>query len=144
MARTPFCALHSTQDVCNFEILSRSPPLRTFPLRTLASAALLFVCVQPLLRAQTASLAPVEDRRKALNSLFKEYWDAYMEHSPEFASAIGDDRFNDKISDYSVKAQNEWLAEEQNRLLQLAAIDPTGVSEQEKTSRDLLLRDLAD
>jgi len=67
-----------------------------------------------------------------------------MEHSPEFASAIGDDRFNDKISDYSVKAQNEWLAEEQNRLLQLAAIDPTGVSEQEKTSRDLLLRDLAD
>ncbi|MFZ0746665.1 MAG: DUF885 domain-containing protein, partial [Terracidiphilus sp.] len=91
-----------------------------------------------------ASLAPLADRRAALKSFFHDYWDAYLEHSPEFASTIGDKRFNDQISDYSVKAENDWLATEQNDLMQLAAIDPTGFTDQEKTSRELLLRQFAD
>ncbi len=62
-----------------------------------------------MLQAQAAP-APVEARRKALNDLFQEYWEANLEHSPEFASEIGDKRFNDRISDYSEKAENEWLA----------------------------------
>ena len=37
-----------------------------------------------------------------------------LEHSPEFASMLGDKRYNDRISDYSVKAENAWLAREQN------------------------------
>jgi len=91
-----------------------------------------------------ASIAPVEDRRKAMNDLFKEYWDAYLANAPEFASTIGDTRFNDKISDYSVKAYNDWLSQEQNYLMRLAAIDPTGFTDQEKTSREMLLRQVAD
>ncbi len=53
---------------------------------------------------------------------------------------IGDKRYNDQVSDYSVKAYNEGLAREQGFLLRLAAIDPAGLTDQEKTSRDLLLR----
>jgi uncharacterized protein (DUF885 family) len=94
--------------------------------------------------SQASSLAPIDDRRKALNDLFHEYWEANLEHSPEFASTIGDNRYNDKISDASVRAFNNWLATEQNFLMRLAAIDPTGLNDQEKTSRDLLLHDLAD
>jgi uncharacterized protein (DUF885 family) len=97
-----------------------------------------------MLRAQAPSIPPVADRRAALNDLFKEYWDAYLQHSPEFASEIGDKRFNDQISDYSVKAYNDWLAAEQNYMLRLAAIDPAGLTDQEKTSRDLLLRRFTD
>jgi uncharacterized protein (DUF885 family) len=86
----------------------------------------------------------VEDRRKALNDLFQEYWNANLAHSPEFASEIGDRRYSDRISDYSVKALNEWLEAEQNYLMRLAAIDPTGLSDEEKTSRELLVRKFAD
>ncbi|MGH9598748.1 MAG: DUF885 family protein, partial [Terracidiphilus sp.] len=89
--------------------------------------------------AQTAP-APLEDRRMALNDLFRDYWQAYLERNPEFASSIGDKRFNDRISDYSVQAYNDWLAREQDYLLKLAEIDPTGFTEQEKISQDLLER----
>ncbi len=72
----------------------------------LASALLLFTSI-PAAHAQAPS--PVEDRRKALSALFQQYWDANLENSPEFASSIGDKRFNDRLSDYSVKAQNAWI-----------------------------------
>ena len=79
-----------------------------------------------------------------MSELFHEYWDANLANSPEFASMIGDNRFNDKISDNSVKAFNDWLAQEQTYMLRLAAVDPTGFTDQEKTSRELLLRQFAD
>jgi uncharacterized protein (DUF885 family) len=95
------------------------------------------------LRAQ-APAATVEANRKALNQVFEDYWQDGLAHSPEFASTLGDKRYNDKISDYSVKAFNEGLAREQGFLMRLAAIDPTGFTDQEKISRDLLLRDITD
>src|SRR5260370_27860454 len=107
----------------------------------LAPAASLLLLV-PYARPQTATLAPVEDRRKALNAVFQQFWDDQLEHSPEFASILGDKRFNDKISDRSVKAFNEGLAREQAFLMRLAGIDTTGFTDQEKISRELLLRDI--
>jgi uncharacterized protein (DUF885 family) len=79
-----------------------------------------------------AAVAPqsLEDRRKALNRLFDEYWQDNLRHSPEFASSIGDKGYNDQISDYSVKAYNEGLEREQAFLLRVAAIDPTGFTPQ--------------
>jgi len=79
-------------------------------------------------------------RRAQLNDLFSQYWDAYLERYPEFASSIGDKRFNDKLHDFSVEATNQWLAQEQNLLMRLAAIDPTGFTDEEITSRELLMR----
>jgi uncharacterized protein (DUF885 family) len=52
---------------------------------------------------------------------------------------IGDKRYNDQISDYSVKAFNEGLEREQGFLMRLAAIDTTSFTPQEIISRDLLL-----
>ena len=43
-----------------------------------------------------------------------------------------------------MKALNAWLETEQNYLMRLAAIDPTGLTDQEKTSRELLMRDFAE
>ncbi len=109
-------------------------------------AASLFTSFSPAQARLTASpqATSLEDRRKALNAVFQQYWDDAMEHSPEYASQLGDVRFNDKITDYSVKAQNEALAREQSLLLRLAQIDPTGLSAQEATSRELLMRDIVD
>jgi uncharacterized protein (DUF885 family) len=89
-----------------------------------------------------AATAPqsLEDRRKALNRVFEEYWEDNLRHSPELASSIGDNRYNDQISDYSVRAYNEQLEREQGFLMRLAAIDNAGFTAQENISRDLLLR----
>ncbi len=129
---------------------NRGPiPLRRFPLPALAVAASLLFAFAPSLPAQAASNPPaqsvsVEANRKALNALFDEYWQANLQHQPEFASSLGDKRFNDRITDYSAKAENAWLERESNYLMQLAAIDPAGFTEQEKTSRELLLRQFTD
>jgi uncharacterized protein (DUF885 family) len=90
--------------------------------------------------AQPAHAPSVEANRKALNAVFHDYWEDRLKHDPEFASSIGDKRYNDQISDYSVKAVNDRLEREQNFLMRLADIDVAGLSDQEKVSRDLLLR----
>ena len=113
--------------------------------------ALAMLTVAPALHAQKLTAHPVpmgpatlEERRKALNALFHDYWEDVLEHDPEFASTIGDKRWNDKISDYSVKAINEGLEREQNFLMKLAEVDPTGLTDEEQASRELLLRKLAE
>lgn len=85
----------------------------------------------------------LEDRRKSLSSIFQQYWEASLEHDPEFASSIGDKRFNDKISDYSIRAANLWIEREQEFMMKLAAIDPAGLTESESTSREILMREFA-
>ena len=94
----------------------------------------------------TAPAAPVgaEENRKALARVFEDYWQDVLEHAPEFASSLGDKRYNDQISDYSVKAVNEGLEREGKFLMRLAAIDPAGLTEQEKVSRELLLREFVE
>ena len=120
-----------------------------FRLASLAICALLILVQVPALTAQAASVTPVqasgvEANRKALNAVFEDYWQDNLKHSPEFASTIGDKRYNDQISDYSVKAFNEGLAREQSFLLRLAAIEPAGLTNQERISRELLLRQFAE
>jgi uncharacterized protein (DUF885 family) len=99
------------------------------------------IVISAAARPQPAPTAPsVEANRKALNSVFNDYWEDRLKHDPEFASSIGDKRYNDKIDDQSIKAVNDTLEREQNFLLRLAAIDDAGLTDQEKISRDLLLR----
>ena len=97
-------------------------------------------------RAQKLTATPdaipttLADRESALQDIFQVYWGAYLERYPEFASTIGDTRYNDKITDFSVSAENAWLAREQDWLLKVAEIDPTGLSEQQQLSQELLIR----
>ena len=114
-----------------------------------AVSALLLLAFAPSIRAQlplAASAPPssVEDRRKALNAILHDYNEDLLKHDPEYASEHGDKRYNDQLSDYSVKAFNDKLAREMNFMLQLAAIDPDGLTDQEKISRDQLLRKFTD
>jgi uncharacterized protein (DUF885 family) len=128
--------------------------LKRFDFRTIAVSSLLLFSLAPALRAQNPAQAPagqpaapaspsasLDDRRKALNDLFHDYWEDQLKTNPEFASTIGDLRYNDQIDDYSVAAINDELAREQRFLLRLAAIDSTGFSDQEKISQELLIRE---
>ncbi|MFZ0394715.1 MAG: DUF885 domain-containing protein [Terracidiphilus sp.] len=110
----------------------------------LSAACSLSADAQKLTAGPPSANAPVAERRAAMNGYFQQYWDALLERNPEFASTIGDKRFNDKITDYSVRAVNDWLEQEQNFLMKIGGIDTKGFSESEKMSHDMLLADLAD
>jgi uncharacterized protein (DUF885 family) len=114
-----------------------------------ASFCLIAVLCVPGLRAQTSlplatQPAPqtAAQRSKDLASLFAEMWQDRLEHSPEFASVIGDKRYNDRLDDYSAAAYNQQLQREADFLTRLAAIDTAGLSEQEQLSKELMIRHL--
>jgi len=115
--------------------------------RILCAALVAWLAVPVVAQAQKLTATPeaipttLEDRQSALKDIFHQYWEAKLKHSPEFASTIGDTRYNDKLTDYSAEAENVWLGREQDWLLKLAEIDPTGLSEQDKLSQELLIRE---
>jgi uncharacterized protein (DUF885 family) len=112
--------------------------------KSIVSAVAAFAVFTFTVSLHAQAPAAGEANRKALNTLFQEYWEDGLKHAPEFASMLGDKRYNDQISDYSVKAINDTLAREQAFLMRLAAIDTAGLTDQEKISRDILLRDLTE
>ena len=117
-------------------------------LRVLAAAVLLLPCsaapTAPQLPAQaaTAAQSDLASRRKALDDLFAQIWEDHLSHSPEFASTIGDNRFNDQLTDDSVAAYNDRLARDTDYIRRLSEIDTTGMPDQEILSKDLMLRQL--
>jgi uncharacterized protein (DUF885 family) len=94
--------------------------------------------------AQVVQTASVAARTATLNTIFADYWQDQMKHQPEFASTLGDKRYNDQLSDYSAKAVNDGLAREQGFILRLAEVDTTGLPAQVKLSAELLLRSLTE
>ena len=70
-------------------------------LTTLALAAIL--CATTMSAAELTA-SDLDKRRKALNDLLGEQWEYVLRTNPEFASLLGDKRFNDKSSDISLAA----------------------------------------
>jgi uncharacterized protein (DUF885 family) len=113
--------------------------------KTIFVAALAF-CVLPSAPAQLKISVPTTaaDREQAMNNLFADYWQDNLKHNPELASNLGDKRYDDQLTDYSVAAYDAQLARGRAYIEKLAAIDPTGLPDQVQLSRDLLLRQLID
>jgi uncharacterized protein (DUF885 family) len=89
-----------------------------------------------------AAATSMATQSKALSALLDQIWQDRLKHSPEFASSIGDKRYNDQLTDYSAKEVNAGLARGRDYIQRLSEIDTTGISEQEQLSADLMLRSL--
>ncbi|HEY6447716.1 MAG TPA: DUF885 family protein, partial [Acidobacteriaceae bacterium] len=89
-----------------------------------------------------AGPADLAARQKALNDLFAQIWEDNLSHNPEFASTLGDKRWNDQLTDYSVATYNTELARGREYLDNLAQIDTSGMTDQEALSKDLMVRQL--
>jgi len=76
-------------------------------------------------------------RRAALDNLIKETWERNMRTAPEFASQIGDKRYNDKLADFSQAAIDEDMKANLDFLQRFKAIDPSGFTQAEKLNREL-------
>lgn len=98
-----------------------------------------FLIASTLAMASPAA-SDLESRRKAFQGLLAEHWEYTLSHGPEFASILGDKRWNDKVSDLSQKAIEDGLAKEKEFLGRFEAIDTTGFPEQEALTKTLLVR----
>jgi len=108
-------------------------------------SVLLFLLLLMLLLPAVAAAPPAADleaRRKALNDLLAEQWEYSLKTSPEFASILGDKRYNDQLSDVSLKFVLDDLEMTRKFLARFEAIDTSGFPEQEALSKALMVRDL--
>jgi uncharacterized protein (DUF885 family) len=93
--------------------------------------------------APMSSSTPAQ-REKALNEVFSDYWEQQLKDSPEFASTLGDKRYDDQLSDYSAAGYNAQLERDRAFLDRLGAIDTAALPAQEQLSKDLLVRRLVE
>src|SRR5205807_6177481 len=84
----------------------------------------------------------LEARRKQLKDLLAEQWEYNLRTSPEFASTLGDKRYNDKLSDVSEKAIFLDLEQTKKFLSRFMAVDASGFPEQEALNKALMVRQL--
>lgn len=121
--------------------------------RTLLSigvAALFYTTALPVLkvsavgRALTATQiqSTAENRRQQLLSLFDEEWQYRLRTRPEFATTLGDNRYNDRLNDESLSFFQSDVEQKKKFLERCEAIDPSGLSHQDSLSRELMIRDL--
>ena len=87
-----------------------------------------------------AAPADLESRRKAMKDLLADHWEYTLSHNPEFASILGDKRWNDKWTDFSQAEIEAGLAKTKEYLGRFESIDPTGFPDQEALTRTLLVR----
>jgi uncharacterized protein (DUF885 family) len=86
--------------------------------------------------------ADLAKRRVDLEALLDEVWEWHLATSPEDASTLGDRRYNDRWDDRSPAGIAARLEERRAFVGRLEALDLTGLSEQERLSRDLQVRNL--
>ena len=84
----------------------------------------------------------LEARRAELNRLLADEWEYTLRTQPELATHVGDNRYNDRLSDFSEKAIADNLEHTRQALARFAAVDATGFPEQEKLNHALMLRSL--
>jgi uncharacterized protein (DUF885 family) len=83
---------------------------------------------------------PVADRLAAQNALFDEQYESDLRSYPERATAFGDYRYNDRLTDYSLDAIETRHQADLNFRSRLEAIPTSGFSDQDQLSHDLLIR----
>jgi uncharacterized protein (DUF885 family) len=88
-----------------------------------------------------AQVISPNDAVKKLHALFDEDWQWGLERYPESATMLGDNRYNDRLTDLSPEAIERSKAHEREMLSRIQKIDRTRLTGQDVISYDLFLRD---
>ncbi len=100
----------------------------------------LFFLLAAAASVSAQDLKPAAERLAAQNALFEEQYETDLRNFPERATAYGDYRYNDKLSDRSLDAIVKFHTTDAAFLARLEAIPTTGFSDQDQLSHDLLVR----
>jgi uncharacterized protein (DUF885 family) len=99
-------------------------------------------CGSTLLHAQAAHPADLESRRAYFRDAIAARWQYELKTHPEFATYVGDPRYNDRLSDFSPQAVFTEDAVNKRDLALFMAIDSTGFSAEEMLDKELMIRNL--
>ena len=104
---------------------------------------LFFALLPAIGRAQsTPDANSANDASHQLNSLFDEQWEYEMRTHPEWATGIGDNRYNDRLEDESAEAVRAELDQTRKFLARFEAIKVSDLSPQDRLSLQLMVREL--
>jgi uncharacterized protein (DUF885 family) len=122
------------------------PRTRLSAARQCASRLLVSALLLPLLPAAFAAPAQVTaemaaDASAQARALFERDWQWRLKHQPEFATAVGDHRYDAQLADSSLAGALKAIAHAR-RMLELARqLDPAQLSAQDRLSWDLFVAD---
>jgi uncharacterized protein (DUF885 family) len=107
-------------------------------------AALPLVSTAQATPAAQSAPATVATRVAALDALLAEQWQHTLKNSPEFATILGDLRYNDRWSDLSLAHVAAERKVTENFLRRFQAIDTRGLPEDARLNQQLMVRQLKD
>src|SRR6266536_1309111 len=84
----------------------------------------------------------VEVRLENLNRLLANEWEYTLRTQPELATHVGDNRYNDRLRDFSDTAIADDLKHTREALERFEALDVIGFPEREKLNHALMVRSL--
>ncbi len=94
--------------------------------------------------AVQAAPAGVATPSQTLNALLAEQWQHQLQNSPEFATMLGDLRYNDRWSDMSLAHMAAENRATENFLARFLAIPTGGLSDADRLNLQLMVRQLKD
>ena len=83
----------------------------------------------------------IQDETKKLHALFDDEWQWTLREYPEFATRIGDPRYNDRLTDLAAPAIETRKAHKRDLLKRIREIDRGSLMGQDVLSYDLFLRE---
>ena len=119
-----------------------SAPRGWYALAALLGALVAGCAAQP--PGTPAPVARVAASTQALNALLAEHWEWTLRENPEFATILGDPRYNDRWSDVTLAGAERQRNELEAFLVRFEAIDVAGLAEQDRLNRELMIRQLRD
>jgi len=90
------------------------------------------------------SSATLAQENSDLKRLAHQYWELVLEHSPERATDIGDHRFDDRLDDLSLQADERFDTTLRSLRSEIEKIDASDLKGDDPLTRDLLLRTIDD
>src|SRR5215469_18772213 len=89
-----------------------------------------------------AQAKSVDARRAQLRDALQAEWEYTLRNNPTFATYVGDNRYNDRLGDYSAQFIAKQIEHDKQQLQVFEAIDTTGFPEDEALSQQLMVREL--
>ena len=100
------------------------------------------VCAFAIALSGQTNQASLDARRAQLRDALQAEWEYTLRTYPEFATYVGDTRYNDRLGDYSPEAVAKQVEHAKQQLKIFEAIDTTGFPETEVLNQQLMVREL--
>jgi uncharacterized protein (DUF885 family) len=110
-------------------------------LRTSVVLIVALVVLAPVAQGRAGIFAAMEDETKKLHALFDDEWQWTLRNYPEFATSIGDPRYDDRLTDLAAPAIEASKAHKRDLLNRIREIDRSRLMGQDILSYDLFLRE---